>query len=70
MVISLLELEISVEVDDGVCKKLRQSEWIRSEAVGFNGGIWLLWNQTEINLKVTVCSQVLAVVSSREEDGN
>lgn len=40
--IVLLEPKISRAEASKVCKGLGKSHWIRSEANGFSGGIWLL----------------------------
>lgn len=39
-IIILLDPKISREAADQVCKKLGMRSWIRSEAAGFNGGVW------------------------------
>lgn len=28
--------------------------WIRSEAAGFSGGVWVLWNDVDIGVKLRV----------------
>lgn len=30
---------------------MKKSHWIRSEAVGFNGGIWVLWNEGDVKIE-------------------
>ena len=41
--VGLVETKISGLKADQVCKKLDLNSWIRIEAVGFSGGIWVLW---------------------------
>ena len=36
---------------DQICRKLGFDAWTRVEAVGFNGGLWVLWND---NIQVEV----------------
>lgn len=50
--IILLEPKISGDVANEACKKLGKKQWIRSEADGFNGGLWVMWNAKEIELKL------------------
>lgn len=48
----ILEPQISSTAADVVCRRLGSRDWVRSEAEGFSGGIWVLWNREEVNLKV------------------
>lgn len=48
----ILEPPISSSAADVVCRRLGRREWVRSEAKGFSGGIWVLWNREEVNLRV------------------
>lgn len=50
--IAILELKISGEAVDEVCKSMGKSAWIQVKAKGFSGGILVLWNGEEIRLKV------------------
>lgn len=50
MIVVLLEPKISGENAMDVCKQLRKSHWIRSEADGFSGGIWVLWDGDSIQV--------------------
>ncbi|XP_019172990.1 PREDICTED: uncharacterized protein LOC109168419 [Ipomoea nil] len=43
-VVGLLEPRISGNSADKACKSFGFENWIRVEAVGFSGGIWILWN--------------------------
>lgn len=36
----------------GVDQNLPPRNWVRLEAEGFSGGIWVLWNREEVNIKV------------------
>lgn len=45
-VLGLLEPKISGYKADEVCKKLVFEDWIRVEALGFSGGIWVLWRSS------------------------
>lgn len=37
-----------------VCKSLGFSNWVRVEAVGFSGGIWVMWNNnTDVDVRIT-----------------
>lgn len=50
-ILALLETKTSRMAADSVCKKLGYSNWVRVEAVGFSGGIWILWGD-DLNLEV------------------
>lgn len=50
--IILLEPKISGVEAEVVCKNLGKSHWFQSEAMGFSGGIWLLWNGGDISVSV------------------
>lgn len=52
VIIILSEPKISGEAADKVCGKLEKKRWVRSEASGFNGGVWILWNEEEVSLKL------------------
>lgn len=47
-----LELQISGEATNEVCKKLASKEWFRVEAEGFSGGIWILWRKESVDLNI------------------
>lgn len=49
-IIVLLEPRISGATADGVCRKMGMNCWIRSEAEGFSGGVWFLWNKEEVDV--------------------
>lgn len=44
--VCLLEPKVSGSHANKICKDLDFDEWIRVEAVGFSGGIWILWKDT------------------------
>lgn len=51
-IILLLEPKISGSKADGVCCKLGKNRWLRSEAEGFSGGVWCLWDDEEFDLEL------------------
>lgn len=44
VLIVLIEPKISGAETNTICKKMGKLHWARSEAEGFSGGIWLLWD--------------------------
>lgn len=52
LVVILLEPRISGDTAEDMCKKLGKDRWIRSEAAGFSGGVWILWNVGDISVKL------------------
>lgn len=50
LIMMLLESKISGLVADEVCKRLGTNRWGQSAAVGFNGGIWVLWDEGEMRI--------------------
>ncbi|XP_019158270.1 PREDICTED: uncharacterized protein LOC109154983 [Ipomoea nil] len=42
-ILGLFEPKVSGDQANKICSQLGFSEWIRVEAVGFSGGIWVLW---------------------------
>lgn len=51
-VLALFKTRISGERVEKICDKLPFSNKIRVEAVGFAGGVWLLWNDPKANLSI------------------
>lgn len=51
-IVILMDPWISGKMKDKVCKKLGKIWWIRSEAVGFSGGIWVMWYDDDIWVKL------------------
>ncbi|XP_073015397.1 uncharacterized protein [Primulina eburnea] len=49
-ILGLLEPRVSGAHADDICKKMGYKNWLRVEAVGFSGGIWIFW-QEEIMLE-------------------
>ncbi|XP_031124389.1 uncharacterized protein LOC116027103 [Ipomoea triloba] len=45
-VLGLVEPKVSGSQANVICTKLGFSDWIRVEAVGFSGGIWVFWNNS------------------------
>lgn len=50
-IMCLLETRISGVKADRVSRKLGFSNWLRLEAAGFAGGIWILWDDTNIQIE-------------------
>lgn len=50
--IVLLEPQISGSEATEVCRKLGVTRWLRSEASGFSGGVYLLWNNDAIEVEL------------------
>ncbi|XP_019184862.1 PREDICTED: uncharacterized protein LOC109179839 [Ipomoea nil] len=50
-ILGLFEPKVSGDHENSIYKKLGFSDWIRVEAVGLSGGIWIFW---ETPLRVTV----------------
>lgn len=50
--IILLDLRISDEGADEVCRKLVKTHWIWSKAMNFSRGIWLLWDDVDLQVKL------------------
>lgn len=48
----LLEPRISGDIEDEVCRKLGKKRWLRLEAAGFSGGIWVMWEDEEIGVRL------------------
>ncbi|KAG8635731.1 hypothetical protein MANES_16G058825v8 [Manihot esculenta] len=51
-VIALLETRVSGSQADKICKDLGFEHWLRVEAFGFSGGIWVCWNNNGFELEV------------------
>ncbi|XP_019166674.1 PREDICTED: uncharacterized protein LOC109162425 [Ipomoea nil] len=43
--IGLVEPKVSGDHANDICSKLGFDDWVRVEAIGFSGGIWVLWNK-------------------------
>lgn len=44
-IVGLLEPRVSGTHADDICKNIGYENWIRVEAVGFSGGIWIFWKK-------------------------
>lgn len=53
-VMALMETRISDTRADRQVRELGFTNWIRVEATGFAGGIWVLWNKADVQLKYVV----------------
>lgn len=51
-IVILLEPRTRGETADKVCKKLGKKRWVRSKLVGFSGGVWVIWDDEEVELKM------------------
>ncbi|XP_031127770.1 uncharacterized protein LOC116029866 [Ipomoea triloba] len=51
LIACLLEPKVSSSHANTICSSLGYEEWVRVEAVGFSGGIWVLWKDS-INIEV------------------
>lgn len=49
-ILILIEPKISGEIATKVCKKLKKIHWILSEADGFSSGVWVLWDEDDIQV--------------------
>lgn len=68
-IVILLELRISVEAVDRVCMRLGKKMWARYEAIGFSGGVWILWNEEEINISMLGARRPFIHLDVRLGDG-
>lgn len=48
----LLETKVSGDNTNQICRKLGYDNWIRVEAVGYNGGIWIMWTKNFFRLQL------------------
>lgn len=53
-IVILIEPRISGDAVDKVCRGLGRRRWIRSEARGFSEGIWVMWEEGEVDIKLEV----------------
>lgn len=65
-ILGLLEPRISGDHADRVCNKLGYSNWLRVEAVGFSGGIWMFWTD-KITLEVIYSHPQFILVRIKED---
>ncbi|KAG8636043.1 hypothetical protein MANES_16G093425v8 [Manihot esculenta] len=49
----LLETKVSGDNTNQICRKLGYDNWIRVEAVGYNGGIWIMWTKNFFRLQLS-----------------
>lgn len=59
----LLEPKIDGVLANKVCRKLKKTHWIRSEANGFSGRIWVLWNELDLQVQPRYIHQQLIHIS-------
>lgn len=65
MIMALLETKLSGARANEVCKKLKFSNWIRVEAVGYSGGIWIMWKE-EVDVTVRCTHPQFVVLDIKE----
>lgn len=51
-IIAVLEPRISGITADDVCTRIGRKNWIRVEADGFSGGVWILWEEDTIKVRM------------------
>lgn len=69
-IIILIEPRISGEFADRVCRRLGKKTWIRVEAVGFSGGIWVMWEEDEICVKLEAAHRSFLHMEVRSANGS
>lgn len=65
----LLEPKISGEEADKVCKKFGKRRWVRSESLGFSGGVWAIWDDERISLNVLAAGRSYLHMEVQSGDG-
>lgn len=50
-------------------KRLGKKRWIRSEAATFTDGVWILWNEEDINLRLEVADKFFLHLVVRSTGG-
>lgn len=66
-ILGILEPKISGCKADEVCNRLGFDDWVRVEAVGFSGGIWVLWRDS-IQAKIIKTYPQFVLMQVREQD--
>ena len=51
-IVGLLETKNSREPANNFCMQLGFENWVRVEAVGYSGGIWIFWNGSKCHVEV------------------
>lgn len=67
--IILLEPHINGGMDDMIFQTLGKKCWARSEAFGFNGGLWVLQDEEEVDMKLMVARRSFLHMEIRFGDG-
>lgn len=68
-ILGILEPKISGVKADDVCNKLGFDDWVRVEALGFSGGIWVLWkNSIKVNIIKTHPQFIMMQVKEDNQD--
>ena len=50
-ILGLVETKVSGPNANDICKRIGFDHWVRVEALGFSGGIWLFWRK-EISVTI------------------
>jgi len=61
-IVALLDTHISGSRVNEVCNRLNFRGMFRVEAQGFQGGIWLLWDENEVNLSLIKARQQFVTI--------
>ncbi|XP_031091106.1 uncharacterized protein LOC115996077 [Ipomoea triloba] len=65
-VVCLIEPKVLGSHANSICKKLGFDEWVRVEAVGFSGGIWILW---KASLKIEIINTHPQFINLQVQEG-
>ncbi|XP_031131690.1 uncharacterized protein LOC116033075 [Ipomoea triloba] len=65
--VCLFEPKVSGDQANRICISFGFEEWVRVEAVGFSGGIWVFWNHT---VEIQVISTHPQFVNLQVKEGN
>lgn len=68
--IVLIEPKINGAGATEVCRRIRKSHWIISEANGFSGGVWFLWNEESIKIELLNIHKSIDVAVKMPDRGN
>ncbi|XP_031095076.1 uncharacterized protein LOC115999360 [Ipomoea triloba] len=68
-IVCLLEPKVSGDQANSICSSFGFEEWIRVEAVGFSGGIWIMWKNTIIIEEVETHPQFITIQVANDTEG-
>lgn len=69
-ILILLEPRISGAIADKVYRNNGRRRWIRSEAMGFSGGIWVCWDEDEVDLRLLRLTRSIVHMEVRMGQGS